>query len=186
MKSAHMLPVEVEQLGTGGMVLGKGVEHFAERQDRPAVGASPVECGMFVHRLDPAVAEELLLGNPHLLLEEPDLLHGLVEISAVAGHLAVPRHGRNAHEHVVEPYGVRKGPVPRERAVVKAVFIFDHFHIMVYDGSQAQFGVNHHVPYHRHADRARVVKHFRSHDLSHLAVDLSAGFGYFKLWRLTV
>ena len=170
-----VLAVEVEDLGTAGIVLRQGVEHVAHRQDGPAVGAAPVVGGMLVHRLHPAVAEEVLLRDPHLLLEEADLADGFVEILLVAGQLAVPGQGRDAHEHVIQPHGVELRPVAGKGPVLQAeLLVHDVVGVEVDQRTEVQFRMGDLVLDHGHAHGAAVVQGVRSHHHAELVGGFAA------------
>ncbi len=112
---------QLHDLGPLGMVGGQHVEHLAEGQDGPSVGASPEEGGVGLHGLDPSVAEELALRHPHALGKLDDLSGGLVVVFRVARQPAHVGHGGYAHEHVVEPDGVLLRAKSGEGAVGQAV-----------------------------------------------------------------
>ena len=84
-EAGSVLLEEGEYIGSARIILRDCIQNLAHSEDGPAVGPAPVEGRMLVHSLYPAVAEELLLRNPHLLLEEHNLAYGLIEILGLAG-----------------------------------------------------------------------------------------------------
>ena len=88
---------------------------------------------MHAHPLDPAVAEDFLLREPEVFLEQEDLLHGRGiqffgqgVVPFPRGYSAAVGDRGNAHVHVIQPHGIGRRPHPGEDAVGQAVFFLVH------------------------------------------------------------
>lgn len=132
------------------------VEEFTGGEEGPAVGSAPEEGGV-VGAGCPAVAVEVALRYPHFVVEEAELAKGF-------GHVAMKGEGGDAHEHVVEPYGVGYGAHTGELSVAVAVLTVGYVVVVGFD-LVAQFGLA--ALYHGAADGSGIVEGGGGYDLAH-------------------
>ncbi|OPZ92532.1 MAG: hypothetical protein BWY72_02530 [Bacteroidetes bacterium ADurb.Bin416] len=108
------------------------VQYITERQNGPAIGASPEKSGVGVHVLNPTMPEQSLGGDKHLFFEEQDLSGCLINITRVTGVPGIFYQGRQAHVHIVQPHGVNKRTIPGKLAVGQTVFLSENeIHVIV-------------------------------------------------------
>ncbi len=128
------------------------------------------------------MAEEFLLGHPHVFAEQADLTRRRVValLRQVApldlAQAAAVGHRRDAHVHVVEPHRVALRPVAGQRSVGQPVLAVHHpVEIVVDHRSQqrGQIGILHDRLDHRRAHRPRIVQRT---GVDHLPHGRLAGF----------
>ena len=119
---------------------------------------------MRVHALHPSVSEKFLFGHPHALLEQHDLTDSFLQVlvSILCVYASVPSHGRDTHEHIVEPHRVILRPRTGEDAVAQPVLaVQDKVHVVVDLFAELQFRILDHRLAHGSAYGAGIVKSLR-------------------------
>ena len=158
------------------MADGQHIKHLTHREDGPAVGPAPMEGGMRIHLLYPAVTEQSLLRYPHPLGELEHLPGSLVEILPVTCQNTHIGNRRNTHEHVIEPNGILLWTDAGESTVDKAeLLVHDIVGIVVYQWSDISYRIlvtSHQCSLdHRAADGSGIVEGMRVDDATDIHVD---------------